>query len=307
MSNKNGLLLSDWKNIAYLALLCRTLDELEEQQLVPQKKVLYQFSAKGHELVQILVGSYLTHPHDGVGVYYRSRPLMLSLGATVEDFLASNMGKSGGFSDGRDIGVVFNYKKERKPTVLPAAGEVGSQFTPCSGWAQSILYYKNILKRKNYEKAIAVVCCGDGAVATNGFWSALVMATTQKLPLLFVIEDNSYGISVPSVFQTPKGNIIKNLESFENLNIFSPKENDYLDISKQICLAFSYARDHKGPALIRVKVPRLSGHSFQDNQAYKPQNLLEKEIKEDPLMWLRKFLSEQGESDQWWKKTTEES
>ena len=297
----DSLSLNDWQKIAYLALLSRTLDELEEKLLAPQKKVLYQFSAKGHELVQLLVGYHLTHPYDGVGVYYRSRPLMLSLGVPPEDLLASNMGKSGGFSNGRDIGVVFNYHQKGKPTVLPSAGEVGSQFTPSAGWAQSVLYYRYVLKNKDYEKAIAVVLAGDGAVATNGFWAALVMATTQSLPLLFIIEDNSYGISVPSNFQTPDGNIINNLRAFKNLNIFQYNDDDYIGVSKVISLAFSYVRSHKGPAILRVKVPRLSGHSFQDNQIYKPVELLEKEKKEDPLIWLRQFLMEQKKSDQWWQ------
>ena len=96
----------DWKEIARLMLLSRALDDKEENELVPEKKVLYQFSARGHELSQIILGQFLNHPKDSVSAYYRSRPLMLTLGLLLEDAISAPMGKSGGYSDGRDIGVV---------------------------------------------------------------------------------------------------------------------------------------------------------------------------------------------------------
>jgi len=89
-------------------LISRTLDDLEESTLLPEKKILYQFSARGHELAQVLLGTLLTHKHDAASGYYRSRPLLLTLGLTVEDALKSGLAKGGGISDGRDIGVVFN-------------------------------------------------------------------------------------------------------------------------------------------------------------------------------------------------------
>src|SRR5688500_17027476 len=95
----------DWRRVLYLTLASRMLDEIEETRLVPEKKVLYQFSARGHEMAQIILGALLDHPRDGVGAYYRSRPLLLALGLGLEDAFAGPMGKSGGFSDGRDIGV----------------------------------------------------------------------------------------------------------------------------------------------------------------------------------------------------------
>ncbi|RMG34609.1 MAG: pyruvate dehydrogenase, partial [Methanobacteriota archaeon] len=109
----------DWKAVARLLFASRAMDDLEENELVPQKKVLYQFSARGHDLSQILLGMLLTHPRDGVGAYYRSRPLMLSLGLDWEDALAAPMGKSGGYSNGRDIGVVCNLPSRGRATVLP--------------------------------------------------------------------------------------------------------------------------------------------------------------------------------------------
>src|SRR6266705_2625585 len=96
----------DWLRIARLMLLSRAIDEIEETEYFPARKIYYQFSARGHELAQILLGTLLTHPHDAAGAYYRSRPFLLTLGLTPEDSIASNMAKSGGYSDGRDIGAV---------------------------------------------------------------------------------------------------------------------------------------------------------------------------------------------------------
>src|SRR5688572_8333141 len=184
----------DWRRIAYHTLVSRALDDLEEETnrnrtKVPKEHlVLYQFSARGHDVPQTVLGSLLTHRHDGVSAYYRSRPLLLSLGLSLDDALGSPLGRAGGFSDGRDIGVVCNMPNDVGPTVLPMSGDVGSQYTPAAGWAQAIRYHRDVLGDTAYDGAIAVVLGGEASVATNGFWSALTMATTLKLPLLFYIE-----------------------------------------------------------------------------------------------------------------------
>src|SRR5678816_4094937 len=115
----------DWRAIAYNTLVSRALDDTEEltnrnRATVPREHlVLYQFSARGHDVAQTILGSMLGHRHDGVGAYYRSRPLLLSIGLSIEDALASPLGRSGGFSDGRDIGVVCNLPNRNGAVVLP--------------------------------------------------------------------------------------------------------------------------------------------------------------------------------------------
>src|SRR5436189_374507 len=217
---------SDWARVASLVHASRALDDIEESRLVPERKVLYQFSARGHDLAQILLGLQLTDAHDGVSVYYRSRPLMLALGVSLEDAAAGPLARSGSFSGGRDIGVVFNLPGHAGPTVLPACGGVGAQYTPAAGWAQAIRYRHGVLRDASYASSIAVVLGGDASCATNGFWSALNIATTLELPMLFYIEDNQYGISVPSSFQTPGGDIAKNLASFAHLHLLSGDGGD---------------------------------------------------------------------------------
>ena len=152
----------DWPKIAQLVLLSRELDLLEEQQLAPQGKIKYQFSAKGHELSQILLAFTLTHPHDAAALYYRSRPFMLASGLTPSTALAAGMARSSSVTQGRDTGVVFNLLCCSSLTILPASGDVGAQYTPAAGWAQAILYHQQVLKQDKWQGSIAVAHGGDG-------------------------------------------------------------------------------------------------------------------------------------------------
>ena len=282
----------DWKEIALKMLISRAMDDLEENKLVPEKKVLYQFSARGHELGQLILAHLLDKPKDSASAYYRSRPLMIGLGLSVEDALSAPLTRSGGYSDGRDIGVVCNMpSSDRGCVVLPMAGDVGAQYTPAIGWAQSIEYHANTLKDKEYKDSMSVILGGDGSVATNGFWSALTIATTQKLPVLFYIEDNGYGISVTSEFQTPGKNIAENLASFKNLEIWDGSGTDPEEAYKLLKAGADHVRSRKGPAMVRLTVPRLNGHSYQDNQAYKDEKLLKKERANDPLKAVEQLFS----------------
>ncbi len=291
----------DWRRIARTVLTSRAIDEVEENSLYRQGKVPYQFSSRGHELGQAILGSLLKGPRDGISAYYRSRPLLLTLGVSVADVFSADMARSGGYSDGRDVGVVSNRPGRTGPTVLPMAGDVGSQFTPAAGWAQSIEYRDRVLHETGYSESIAVVLGGDGAVATNGFWSCLTIATTLDLPLLFFIEDNGYAISVPGSKQTPGSNIARNLQSFSNLKVLDGDGTDPVEAEVLIAEAVNSVREERSPALIRLTVPRLSGHSGQDTQAYKPPELLSAERERDPLSQVRKHLVPELLSESEWE------
>jgi len=245
----------DWQRVAYTLLLSRALDDFEEYDLVKRKKVLYQFSARGHDLAQILLGQRLTDPKDAVSGYYRSRPLLLSLGLPVKQALQATMMKEGGFSDGRDIGVVFNWPGGTDhATVLPMSGGVGAQYTPVAGWAQAVEYHANHLKNPDWKNAIGVVLGGDGSVAANGFWSALTLATTQDLPM-------------------------------------GTKPAEAAELIEK---ATDFVRQQRKPALLRLTVPRLNGHSAQDTQTYKTPDRIAFEKRHDPLPKLKKYLLGNG-------------
>jgi 2-oxoisovalerate dehydrogenase E1 component len=297
----------DWRRVAYHVLVSRALDDLEEatnrnRGSVPREhQVLYQFSARGHDVGQIILGSLLDHAHDGIGAYYRSRPMLLALGLPIVDALGSPLGRSGGFSDGRDIGVVCNLPGWNGPTVLPMSGDVGSQYTPTAGWAQSVLYHRDVLRDKSWNGCIGVALGGEASVATNGFWSALTMATTLKLPMLFYIEDNGLGISVKGEMQTPGGNIATNLASFGNLFLRDGDGCDPAEAAALIAACVDHVRSGEGPALVHLTVPRLSSHSGPDNQkGYRTEKEIAADVARDPLPRLRAHLVPALMSDAEW-------
>jgi len=288
----------DWREVARLVLTSRELDRIEEQELVPAKKVLYQFSARGHDMAQVLLGLHLKDG-DGVFGYYRSRPLLLSLGVPLADALGSGMGLAGGYSDGRDIGVVFNYPNPGGAHALPMCGGVGAQYAPAAGWAQAIQYKQRALD-EGASDSIALVLGGDASCATGGFWSALTIATTQQLPLLIYVEDNGYGISVPSEYQTPGKNIAANLASFSGLRIFNGDGTDPVEAARLVDEAVGHVRQRQKPALLRLTVPRLEGHSFQDTQAYKTEAEIAAEWARDPLPKLKAHAAEHQIGEAQW-------
>lgn len=284
----------DWPAVARLVLVSRTIDDIEEQELVPAGLVKYQFSARGHELAQALLGLQFVHPHDAAMVYYRSRPFMLASGMTAEEALSSSCARVGGLSGGRDVGIVFNMPSRGRATVLPMTGDVGGQFSPAAGWAQAICYHQRVLGAHDWQGAAAVALGGDGSTMTPGFWSALNIAATNRLPLLFFIEDNGYAISVPGSMQTPGGDIMANLASFGGILLLDGDGTDPLEALGRIEQALAHVRSGHGPALLRLRVPRLNGHSFSDNQAYKSDEQKAAEWARDPLARLRAFLLDEG-------------
>jgi 2-oxoisovalerate dehydrogenase E1 component len=271
----------------------------------------------------------LPNAHDGAGVYYRSRPFLLNAGLSIRAAFAGPLGKATGRSGGRDIGVVHNLPPQEREspqpaliaafnnppvppltrgakarsgfggiptkecssiTVLPSSGDVGAQFTPALGWAQAAVYRNEVMRESAWEGACGIALSGDGAVATNGFWAALVAATTLNLPMLFLVEDNGFGISVPSLLQTPEGNIAANLKNFAKLHIVDGSGTSPEETARLIREAVSHVRTRVSPVLLRLTVPRLCGHSGADNQSYKTAEQRADEERRDPVPILREFL-----------------
>ena len=278
-----------WLDIAKTLIISRKIDTIEENELAPSGKVLYQFSSRGHELSQIILGKLLNNKHDGASVYYRSRPFVLAAGMTIEEAFAGPISNAGSLNGGRDIGVVHHLTPRNGVTIMPASGDVGAQYTPAVGWAQAAVYRSTVMAEDSWKESIAVALGGDASCATNGFWSALTIATTQNYPMIFFIEDNNYGISVAGHFQTPGANIAHNLAAFKNLLILEGDGADPEEASMVISSAIEHARKRISPVLIRLEVPRLCGHSGADTQTYKTEEVKQDEINRDPLPRLKSF------------------
>jgi 2-oxoisovalerate dehydrogenase E1 component len=257
----------DWGKVAYFCLLSRFMDLKERSERLPMS-----FPAMGHELVQVLTALLMEHEKDSASVYYRSRPLALALGIKPEDIFYANMGK------GRDVGMMYYLRGK----ILPTVGDVGGQFPKAVGWAQAIRY-------KGWDGAVAVAMGGDGSVASSGFWSALNIATTLNLPMVFVIEDNGWGIGVPSYLQTPGGNIAENLRSFKNLTVLEGRGYIPEETYGVLKEGFEIARKNR-TVLIRFEVARIEGHSISDRQEYRSREEIEKSREKDPIVYLRSLV-----------------
>jgi 2-oxoisovalerate dehydrogenase E1 component len=208
------------------------------------------------------------------------------------------MAKDAGPTRGRDTGVMYNLVPRTGPTILPSSGDVGAQYTPAAGWAQAIVYRASLLDEAQWQGAIAAAMGGEGSTAANGFWAALNIVTTQCLPYLFFIEDNQYGLSTPSHFQTPCGNIANNLSCFNNLVTLDGDGTDPVSAWQTISQAVSLLRSGSSPVLLRMQVVRLTGHTFVDNQAYKTSEQRTLEAERDPLPRLRQYLIAGDQIDQ---------
>jgi 2-oxoisovalerate dehydrogenase E1 component len=296
----------NWHKVARQVLRSRLLDKLEVEQLTPQGLVKYQFSAMGHELAQVLLANALTHAHDAATVYYRSRPFALAAGLSVTEALAGALARSGSITNGREVGIMFNLPCASGLSILPASGDVGAQYTPAAGWAQAVRYRQQELEEADWQGSIAVAMGGEGSAAANGFWAALNLATTTRLPLLFFIEDNSFGLSVPSDLQTPGGNIAANLSSFCNLRVEEADGTDPQEAWEKISTAVEHVRQGEGPCLLRMRVVRLTGHTFIDNQAYKSPEFRQEEARRDPVVRLQEFLAASPERAIDWRSLEQE-
>jgi 2-oxoisovalerate dehydrogenase E1 component len=306
MTNGKSISGLDWRAVARTVLTSRAIDKIEETEMVPKGLVTYQFSARGHDMAQAILSEFVNHKRDGATVYYRSRPFVLGQGMTAEEAFAGSLAREGGMTGGRDIGVVHMLQSRERGTVLPASGDVGAQYSPGSGWAQAVTYHANELKDESWRGAISVALGGDGSTAANGFWAALNIVTTQELPMLFFIEDNGFGISVPSTYQTPGANIAANLAAFTNLRIYECKGYEPEEAAATIKEAVDYVRTWQGPALIRVQIPRLCGHSFVDTQSYKAPELRAQEEACDPLPKLREYMLKHHMTEAEWNALVDE-
>lgn len=285
-----------WLRLLERAFVSRAMDDLEvtkEYRPNPDRphegKLRFQFSAKGHEIPQLIAAALLSHPHDGATAYYRSRPLMLGVGLSPFEAFASVMHKLEGVSGGRDIGVVFNHRQPGGVTVLPASGDVGAQFTPAVGWAQAMQYRAGSMGQAEYAGAIALAHAGDGATSTNGFWSALNIAAPLRLPYVMLIEDNQYALSVPWRYQTAAPSIADNLRGFHGLDMTSVEGGDIPALYAALSGAIGRARSG-GAQLVHVRVPRLTGHNWQDPAAYKSAEEKAEDARRDPLARLMAYL-----------------
>jgi 2-oxoisovalerate dehydrogenase E1 component len=289
--------------------LSRRLDD-REIQLKRQNKIYFQISSAGHEAVTAVMGLLLRHGMDWIYPYYRDRALCLMLGVTPLETLLQAVGaKDDPSSGGRQMPSHWGHPKWN---IVNRSSCTGTQFVQAVGAAEATVYYEHRAKALAQAKKaplgqyakfdpdeIVYVSGGDGSTSEGEFWESLNVACGKKLPLMYLIEDNRYAISVPVEVQTAGGSISKLVQGFPGLHVAECDGTDPLE-SYAVCKeAMEYCRERRGPALVHAHVTRPYSHSLSDDEKlYKSAEEREEEARRDPVSKFALLLVREGVLDQ---------
>lgn len=282
--------------------MSRKLDDAEIN-LKRQQKIYFQISGAGHEAVLVAAANVLKPSYDWFYPYYRDRALVLALGMTPVEILAEAVGSSEDpNSGGRQMPCHWGHKDLN---IVSQSSCTGTQHLQATGAAQVARIVEAVegLKGRDdiqtFGDEVIYVSIGDGATSEGEFWEAVNTAANMKLPVLFMVEDNGYAISVPVSVQTAGGSISKATSGFENLFITEFDGCDPIESYAKITEAVEYIRAGNGPALTHAHVVRPYSHSMSDDESmYRPESEREDDAKRDPITTFASFLVSEGILDQ---------
>ena len=295
-AGRDSLSREQWHRFYRTMLLSRRLDD-KEIQLKNQSRTYFQISAAGHEAIQVAAGMALRAGHDWFFPYYRDRALCLALGVAPLEMLMSAVGAGDDpFSGGRQMPThwcspqlhIVSPSSACATQCLHAVGaaEAGEIARHVPGLAETVA---------GHGDEVIFVALGDGSTSEGEFWESLNTACTRGLPVVYLVEDNGYAISVPVEAQTPGGDVSHLVESFPGLKVIRVDGTDAAASLEAMRDAVGYARARSGPALVRASVTRPYSHSMSDDErAYKSPAEREDEAARDPLKLCAAYLREQS-------------
>ena len=278
-------------------LLSRRIDD-KEIQLKRQSKIFFQISGAGHEAVLTAAAKVFRPSYDWFYLYYRDRALCLGLGMTATEMLLSAVAAADDpNSGGRQMPSHWGHKDLN---IVSSSSPTGTQFLQAVGAAEAWLRYSQndqIPDRDQHAKTdeVVLVTTGDGTTSQGEFWESLNTACNLKLPVVYLVEDNKYAISVPVEVNTAGGSISKLVTGFPGLFIQEVDGCDPLASYDVIQKAVEYARQRKGPALVHAHVIRPYSHSLSDDEVfYRPPSERDEDADRDPVFAFPKYLMAQG-------------
>ena len=293
----HGLSRDDLLRAYRTMVLSRKIDD-KEIQLKNQSLIFFQISGAGHEAVLVAAGMHLRPAYDWFYAYYRDRALCLTLGVTPLEMLLSAVGaKDDPSSGGRQMP---SHWGDRRLNIVSGSSPTGTQCLQAIGAAEAGGLYERVSAIEGRESLyhadeVTYLSIGEGATSEGEFWESLNSACLGRLPVVYLVEDNGYAISVPVEVQTAGGDISKLVSSFPGLFTQSIDGTDFLASYGAMQEATAYARARNGPALVHARVTRPYSHSLSDDERlYKTTDERTAEAKRDPIVKMVAFLTSEG-------------
>jgi 2-oxoisovalerate dehydrogenase E1 component len=293
-----GLTRDDLLALYRIMYASRKTDD-KEIVLKRQNRAYFQINGVGHEAICAAAGYAAKSGHDWFYTYYRDRALALAVGVTPYEMLLQAVGAADDpASAGRQMPAHWGHKDHN---LVSGSSSIATQYLNAVGCAEAVAKMRDHADMREAvggdfsEDEIVVVTGGDGSTSEGEFWEALSSACVLKLPLVFLIEDNEYAISVPREVQTPGSSISRTIQGFEPLLILECDGTDVVASYRTMSEAVAHARAGKGAALVHAHCIRPYSHSMSDDQRlYRTPAEIEEELKRDPLTTFPAWLVDHG-------------